>query len=140
MKKDALVKLVKSEAKNLRTNANKKEISKLNFESMNPCNSTTCIYGLMTQYCFSDRATSLIEKCAERVYVPNLSCHLGIASLTKTKLNGKPTINDYGRRGYNYFSPIECFIQFPANKTNGNNKRLIDYLKGKKSTLNFKPF
>ena len=127
-----LLSLVGQEAKNLKKYATKEEINKLNFGVLNPEHVMFCIYGLMTGHCFSERACNLINKCAPRIYKQHCN-----EELYECELNGAPAL---GRSRNANFSPIECFISYPKNETNGNNKILINYLKGKRKTLKFKPF
>lgn len=134
MNKKTLVTLVKKEASNLKKRALKKERRLLDFKELNPSSALSCIYGQMTGCCWSTRANQLISNCAERVY------NNPVSDLTCGVLNGKPKITSSGDRSKHYFSPIECFICFDGNKKNGNNEKLIDYLKGKTKTLRFKKF
>lgn len=135
MNKQTLVSLVKKEASKLKQKATKDEIKMLTFNDLDPQSRIQCIYGQLSGDCFSSRAHSLIKGCAERVYEKR-SC----ASIHESELNGKAKLDSDGDRKGNWFSPIECFIHFPDNKTNGNNKRLIDYLKGETKRLTFVKF
>lgn len=127
--------LVKKEAANLKKNASKEEIGKLRFDLLVPANTNKCIYGQMTGFCYSIRANDLIKNCAERVYKNN-----GRDYVRELPLNGKPTFlrSDSIWRAAQYYSPIEVFILQPGNQENGNNERLIKYLKGETKTLKFK--
>lgn len=128
-RKKTMIALVKKEAKNLRKFAEKSELRKLNFKVLYPKSQNSCVYGQMTNNCFSDRATELIKKCCERVYdSPNAS-----TDMSKAKLNGNPKRRIRDR----FYSPIEIYITQPDNveNTNGNNKNLINYLKGKTDKL-----
>ena len=133
MNKKILIDLVKKEAKNLKKKATKDEIRRLGGRLISQ-NRHLCIYGKMTSDCFSPRAHQLIKSCAQRVYTKD---GFGICEST---LNGKPQLDNDGDRKDSWFSPIECFIDFHENKTNGNNKMLISYLKGDRKTLRFKKF
>lgn len=130
-KKETLHSLVKAEAESLRIKAKKKELDNLDFNSLKPNDITLCVYGQMTGHCYSDRAGKLINSCAVKVYTTDDT--LSDALLGK-KLGNSPKKE---QRDY-YFSPIEVFIYKKENQKNGNNKMLIDYLKGKRKTLRFK--
>lgn len=123
-------KLVKEEASNLLKYAKKKELNKLDFAQLDPASRSSCIYGQMCGNCDDSRAVKLIVKCASRVYeiIDNGN------ALRKNRINGKPEI----KNRENYFSPIEVFIYNKTNQNNGNNKMLVDYLKGVRKTLKFK--
>ena len=134
MNKNILISLVKKEASKLKKKATKEEISRLGYE-IYPKNRFRCVYGRMTRDCFSSRAHFLIMNCAERVYVKDV-----IEEINESKLNGKAQLDGDGNRKEYWYSPIECFIDFEENKTNGNNQMLVDYIKGKRKTLSFKKF
>ncbi|MEK6880343.1 MAG: hypothetical protein AABY22_12075 [Nanoarchaeota archaeon] len=117
--------LVIDEAKKLKKNAKNYEIKKLNFERLDTQHVTKCVYGQMTGDCFSDRATELIEGSCKRV----IKCAPD-GEIDGT-LNGSPKESNRSR----YWSPIEVFIDRERNKKNGNNKRLVAYLKGETKEL-----
>ncbi len=123
--------LVVGEATALRTNALQYELDRLKFNRLAPTNTQNCIYGQMTGECFSMRATELIQECAERVYT---CADNNKPNEIKGKLNGSPKESSRGT----YWSPIEIFIAKGKNHRNGNNKMLVDFLKGKRKTLKFK--
>jgi hypothetical protein len=114
---EQLIELVKVEADNLK-----------NFASKEECN--------------SNRAFELIEKSCMRVTDDRNY------DLNEAKLNGKPKRSNR----ISFFTPIETFIGLEnrlfddsddeiyslVNQDNGNNKILIDYIKGKRKTLKFK--
>ena len=137
-----LIKLVKEEARNLKKKATKTELSNLDFKELNPSTPHRCIYGQITGDCFEERAKNLIEKCATKIYQYKENMN----GLYNSELNGKPNFEIQSRKGFSFlctpdiihYSPIECFITNPLNKRNGNNKTLINYLKGKTKTLRFK--
>ncbi len=120
--------LVTKEAKALLLNATESELSNLDFGILNSKNRRTCVYGQMTNDCFNNRATRLIELCCDRVYNADPTA-FGISGI----LNGSPM----QKARTNYWSPIEVFIDIPSNKTNGNNEVLIAFLKGERKTLRF---
>ena len=129
--------LVIAEATNLKKNATVEELENLNFDKLQTDHSELCIYGQMTGVCISERAIDLIELSCERVF--NDKSHNdgfdgGKMGGIKGELNGSPLGKG---RGY-YWSPIEIFIDMPRNKSNGNNKRLVDFLKGVTSELKLK--
>ena len=121
--------LVIEEATNLRKHASKKELNKLSFNRLHPKNTLLCIYGQIADGCFSLRADELIKKCASRGYHSKSS-----EEIYDCKING-PIKNL--SRSY-FWSPIEVFIVQERNQENGNNKLLIDFLKGETNELNFK--
>jgi hypothetical protein len=126
-RKEIMQNLVKEEAKNLKKHATKEELDNLNIEYLDSEDYEKCVYGQLTGDCFSERAEYLILNSCERVYESDYT-------ISKSKINGKP-LKD---RRTKYWSPIEVFIAQNINNTNGNNKILIDYLKDKRKTLNFK--
>jgi hypothetical protein len=126
-RKQVMQKLVKEEATNIKKNALKSELRRLSFKNLNPDSKEKCIYGQMTGNCDNYKATELIKQCCKRVYVR------GNGDITNAKLNGNP--KDCPR--YSFWSPVEVFIIQDKNKENGNNEKLIDYLKGKTEILEF---
>jgi hypothetical protein len=128
MKKLAII-----EATNLKKYATAEEINELDIEELDPDHTSRCIYGLMTGYCYSDRANELILQCCTRVYESNLK-EPDDPDIKDAKLNGKPmpTIN----RRYAYHSPIETLILNDTPKKEYQ-KKLIRFLKGKTKTLSF---
>lgn len=129
-RKQVMQQLVKEEAKNLKKNATQEEIAKLNFSDLVPTDSEKCIYGQLTGCCWNGRAIELIKKSCKRVYTPNYDEDKD--TLADAKVNGKPKEDRDA-----YWSPIEVFIYQDKNTENGNNKKLIDYIKGKTETLEF---
>ncbi len=130
-----LIELVKVEADNIKQHATSEEINRLNFEGLYPSNAERCIYGQMTGNCYSIRANKLIIECATRVYkLTDTSSN----ALAEVSLNGKP--KKESDRASNYHSPIEIFIYGSSQTKSGvlNNKRLINYLKGKTNKLKLK--
>lgn len=53
-----------AEATAIRDNATEYEKSKLDFDEFNPDHACSCIYGLMTGDCRSERSVTLLNKCA----------------------------------------------------------------------------
>jgi len=117
--------LVRKEAKNLIANSTAAERAKLSIKYLRTQSSSACIYGQMTGDCYSYRAEELIELSCEKVYRRTISNNI------TGELNGKPAS---GMR-MTYWSPIEIFIDIPLNQMNGNNKRLVAYLKGETKRL-----
>jgi len=130
-KKDReLEELVVKEALSIKFTAKPFELEKLNFKGLNPDKANCCIYGQLTGNCFNFRACDLIYDCAPRVYKPKTDEN----RLGNVYLNGAPEkISILEERLY--WSPIEVFIFKKRNRINGNNKRLINYLKGKTNNL-----
>ena len=135
MDKKILVTLVKKEAQKLKKNLTNGEINNLSFENLNSQSRHQCIYGLASGNCYSERAGNLILKCCEKMYAKET-----MEDILEVKINGKPTEEIISNREFNHFSPIEIFISFPENDTNGNNELIINYLKGKTDKLIFKKF
>lgn len=120
-----LTALVKVEAKNLKKFATKKELNKLNIETFDAKQGGSCIYGQMTGSCYSHRASSLIRKCATRIFLTDYNETENILS---RKLDGSPK-----RKSRSYFwSPIEVFVYGRGDRTN---KKIISYLKNETKTL-----
>ena len=131
MNKNKLFQLVKKEAENLKIHATSEEIAKLDLKYLDPEYKDKCVYGLMTRHCESKRANELIMQCCERVYeAEEARIH---ATMEVAILNGKPKIEKRSK----YFSPIEVYIGLRGQKENGNNKNLVDFLKGETDTLTF---
>ena len=130
-KESILNKLVEQEAKNLVKFATKEELNNLDFKTLDGDSANHCIYGKLSKNCFSIRAVELIEESCERVYENNYTNSLGSSTIP---LNGSPKETN---RSY-YWSPIEVFIAILKNQKNGNNEKLINYLKGKTNKFNFK--
>ena len=126
-----LKELVIKEAKRLKKSATSEELQKLSFKQLDPGMSGDCVYGQITGNCFNKRAVELIQASCKRVYHRDPK---GEDEIPIGKLNGSPKKADRN----NYWSPIEAFIARDKNIDNGNNKRLIKFLKGKTKTLKFK--
>ena len=126
-----LKELVIKEAKKLKKAATLEEIENLNFKQLDPTKESQCIYGQITGSCFNKRAVKLIQASCKRVYKID---PYGSGAVPFGELNGSPKKTERG----NYWSPIEAFIAIKKNGKNGNNKRLIKFLKGKTKTLKLK--
>lgn len=126
-----LISLVKAEAKLLKVFATKKQIKKLDIKTLNPKGTQECIYGQMTGNCFNEESVSLIELCCKKVYHSKEK-----VEIRDSLLNGSPLKSSR----VHYWSPIEVFIDYFSNKHNGNNDKLVAYLKGETKTLKFAAF
>lgn len=115
--------LVKKEAKKLREFATKDELNKLDFIILDSTSTENCIYGQMTGSCYSSRASELLNLCA----IPYVDYFGGEPQLTLD-------FSYYTMRAY---SPIEYFIYKYQHNGYKNNMILIDYLQGKRDTLEF---
>lgn len=121
--------LVISEATKLKANATKIEIDKLDFDWLSSKSTTSCVYGQMTGYCFNTRATKLIKLSCQKVFTAKHN-----RDVMEGTINGSPA----KMKRDTFWSPIEIFIDQPKNKTNGNNKRLVQYIKGGDDKLTLK--
>ncbi len=133
IKKSILRDLVIDEATNLKKHATKDELENLNFFLLDPTEKESCVYGQMTGHCENYRSKELIVSSCIRVFIPNKK-NIDDNELRAPSLNGKPKIE---QSRTDYYSPIEVFIWRKENQKNGNNKRLIRFLKGKTKTLKF---
>lgn len=121
-------KLVIEEAKALRKHATEEEIDRLNFDSFDPDDDRRCVYGQMTGFCMSERATDLIKKSCKRVYnrttIPTYT--------QESDLNGSPA----SKHRLDFWSPIEVFIATKGNPDQKNlNENLIQFIKGEIDSL-----
>lgn len=129
---------VKKEAEALRVHATQEERERLDIEMLDPSSSTECIYGLMTDSCFSKRAALLINQCCKRFFTNSVlpdSCE-EYSSMDKVqKAERGQIVYEFvkGRTGagMTYYSAIEAYILLPEAK----NANLIAYLKGETDTL-----
>ncbi len=95
-----LKKLVVKEALSLREFATKEEKRKLVARLIDGSDGGTCIYGIMTGWCSSDRALFLLNKSA----VPYTDNHMAYKAPSATAFN---TLDNGSRFCY---SPIEYYI------------------------------
>lgn len=123
---------VKKEAANLKKHATKEELSLLDLTTFNAVNPSHCIYGQMTRHCYSERANELIVLCCEKIYqMPqDENDNTGIDSYKLISGESAGELKRIDESRSSYHSPIELFIMHDENIENGNNNRLIDYLKG----------
>jgi len=106
---------VRKEAEALRQHATKEEMERLDIEMLNPNSTTTCVYGLITGSCLSERAAELITMGAPVYYSTRNLDTMGI------------------KMSYNQsrWSPIEVYIQ----QSEAQNANLIAYLRGETESL-----
>ena len=113
---------VKHEIEMLKTHATKKERNKLILKDFNPLNPTTCIYGQMTDNCFSKRATELISLCT----------NYGFKTLTLSNVNDIKEMKLGRIVGSDLqYTPLEHFIVNYKEYT----KDIIAFLKEEKNKL-----
>jgi len=114
------VNAVTKEIINIKKNASKEALSKLDFETLNPKNSNHCIYGQMYDHCRTSNAVRIIKKCCSEVVAPMSS------------INSSNILFDVGfikatKYGYlSYVSMLEKYIAIYPKQ----NKQIINYLKG----------
>jgi hypothetical protein len=140
VKRSVLEPLVIAEANNIRRIALKREVKNLDFCNLVPDDHKHCIYGQMTGDCYNERAYELIRKSCPNVIDADDNGFKGeLVSLNDyAKQNGveKPNKFDESFR-LTFYSPIEIFITRKRNKKNGNNAKLIAFLRGETDTLDF---
>lgn len=105
---------VAKEARALKKHATKEEKEKLDFSNLWPNDVTLCVYGQMTGYCDSPRATELIKACTKKFFFDS---HNGFAYTDE--------FSEY------LWSPLERYI----THDDAQNKNLIDFLKGERKDL-----
>lgn len=148
MRKETLKDLVIKEAKSLKVHASKQMLKQLSFNRLHATLYSKCIYGQMTGSCFSPEAYHLIVSCAPKLIIGSINGgNDGTTPVGKCKsiamtdflFRNRRTIKKIKGEAVEskevHFSPIEMFIAQKENEENGNNKRLIDYLKSKTSRL-----
>lgn len=128
-----LKKLVIGEATKLKASITSSELLRLNIESLDPTSYKTCIYGQMTGDCFNERATELIESCCEKLITGEIGGE--VTPVKEAKISDEFARNTDD--GDVKWSPIELFIAQVKNTNNGNNARLVAFLKGETETLEF---
>lgn len=127
-----LVDEVVIEATRLRVAATDDERSGLNFDTFNPMEPRSCIYGQMVGHCSRPRAVFLIKKCAATIH--KVSPYLGLDEVEcrLPKATKKEFVETRSKQGALWlFSPIEIYIA----QEGADNQQLIDFLKGKRKTL-----
>lgn len=118
-----LKELVKQEADLLKQYATKEELAELDFSELFPTQINLCIYGQMTGFCFSTRATELIKKCAKPFSKDPQTYDSLVDGSFKNAQSG------YG--GRLDYTAIEFYICQDGAK----NANLIAYLKGETQNL-----
>jgi len=109
------------EASFLRSEITEEEKDRLNFSDLSPSQKSQCIYGLISGYCFNERASELINKSKI-----NLNKGLTIKAILRIG-GGFTSIDAESRRYYSLFSPLESIIM---NFDTSFNEKLINFLKG----------
>lgn len=106
---------VAAEATALKEHATAEELAKLDFSNLSANDVARCVYGQMTGYCDSERASILIMQCAPKLY--------------NALYDGQThPIKDFETF---YWSPIEKYILGDDAK----NANLIAFLKGERKDL-----
>lgn len=125
---------VRHEVETIKNLATKKEINRLDFNSLDPDSKIDCIYGQMTGYCRSRRALKLIsEGCIRMVKNPDDTLNGVTFNTAEKQIAGpfdKKFINDKFMV-IDYFSSLETYILLKDSKT----RNIIKYLKGEINTL-----
>lgn len=113
--------LVASELRAIKKHATKKEINRLEIETLNPRHTKSCIYGQMTEDCRSSRAVKLINQCC--------------ASFIKefgTLIKRKPLTRNTSIGIIQYYSNLESYIMDASEE---ELIQIVDYLKGNRKKL-----
>lgn len=142
VERSVLEPLVVAEATSIKKLALKRELKKLDFCSLDADDYQKCIYGQMTGDCFNERAYELIRKsCTSVIDGHDLNGRFKGELLDlkeHAKENGVEKISEFDDNfRYTFFSPIEVFITRKRNRKNGNNAKLIAFLRGETDTLEF---
>lgn len=130
--------LVVTEATKLKSAAADYQLSRLNFDVLDPVSPSQCIYGQMTGGCYSVEAFDLLNQCA----IPYAESIITDADYDEydyedEALRIKRVMAKNFKRSKDsdhisrYFSPIEFYITLRQAKNNV----LIDFLKGDRETL-----
>lgn len=114
------------EINNIKINATKEEIDKLNIETLTPSDGYQCIYGQMTGYCFNFRAVELIQLCCK-----TKTSFYGLLYNETQDVKPRQVKPRQVNKNINSFSYLEHFI----SNYKENNKNIIDYIKEKTETL-----
>lgn len=141
---------VTKEVKALKKHATKEELQNLDFNEFDPDKKEQCIYGQITGYCQSKRASELIFNCCVRFVRNDLEIDDKGFEAIKEAVNGafvgrkkslRSLINNRNKHckfnnwGLNteigHLSAIESYILLPE----ANNKNLISFLKGNTNKL-----
>lgn len=135
--KEQFYKDVVTEATLIKKEATRDEINNLNASTFDPESYNNCVYGQMTGYCSSERATELIYNCCQRYFdMPksnDFPIRGGFESISPFANGAKPAgvrnhIDLYSTRTWykiQHFSALEAYIQLPGAKKS----ELISFLK-----------
>ena len=121
-----LKKLVIEEATKLKKHLTKKEMNRLNYDSLLGRSYENCIYGQITGNCTSIRANKLIIKCCKLVYYSNDGYNNLLKKPCKI-LNADSRVNFY-------LSPMEEFLINYKPSVNVHSyyvNKLVSFLKDK---------
>ena len=142
---DKLVKQVRLEARKLRDNATAEEKKSLDFDNLDGTSTKYCMYGqLGGGDCRSERAVELLDKCAVPISFTNADWFYRPVTDPKSidtfEPQTKPDPHGYGTNTIWVFSPIEVFItqEEIRIKHREYEQQLVDYIKGKRKTLQFR--
>lgn len=134
MDKQEFLQEVQEELDNIKAKATKKEISNLTYKALMHDSPSSCIYGLMTGGCKTDRAIELAPKDYYRVQLDEVEKDVW------TILNGEnfysfeeQDFNKSSHIGYGDFTALEKYL-FMVNPL--KHKQIIKYLKGTLKTIN----
>lgn len=120
---------VRKEAEALRVHATAKELAWLDIEMLNPKGRHSCIYGMATGDCHSDRAIHLIKKCCVRYFRNEIFTDIineGFEDI-KQRVNGTKCWffrRDRKLTNPKHYSAIEAYILLPEAR----NANLIAFL------------
>jgi hypothetical protein len=141
VKRSVLEPLVVAEATSIKKLALKRELKKLDFCNLAADDYQNCIYGQMTGDCFNERAYELIRKSCPSVIDSNSDGAFkgDLLDLKEhAKDNGVEKISEFDDTfRTSFYSPIEVFISRKRNRKNGNNAKLVAFLRGETDTLDF---
>lgn len=142
VKRSVLEPLVVAEATSIKKLALKRELKNLDFCNLDADDYQNCIYGQMTGDCFNERAYELIIKSCPSVINNNINYEVFKGELLDLKEhakdNGINKISEFDETfRTSFYSPIEVFITRKRNKKNGNNAKLVAFLRGETDTLDF---
>lgn len=105
---------VAKEARALKKHATPEELDKLDFSNLWPNDVTLCVYGQMTGYCDSPRASELIKICANKFFIDSSGDFIYEKEFEEFR-----------------WSPLERYI----THDDAQNKNLIAFLKGERKDL-----
>lgn len=128
MNEKLFLKRVKDEAQKLRKQLTDIEKVNLSIGVLYPSSRYSCVYGLATGECRSDRAVELIQVCCHEEKMVN-QLKKGLYTVNKLKKNGVVKKLTHTK----YLSYIEVFIIH--EKFRGNNNSLANYISGKTNKL-----